>query len=235
MGKRLVTKSDKNNYFNILKRIGLNPADFNWEEQLSGGINGLTVSAIVHDSREHYFVFDYCNNMRTPCFVRMSPGRDHSPQNLYLRDNHSYQVLFDEWIRLVKYELTTPDLWEELFKHKKLGRNSDIKNIPFTSEEQNHLTTKLDEMKLKITQSVNTQQLSAKQVQEQIQVIENQFEYIKTALSRFGRIDWKNLALGGVISLLTGIVILPECRPAIIKALEYIIQYSLTGHITYLE
>ena len=236
MTKRLVTKLLKNDFFGAMKRAGLNPVDFYWEEQPSEGIPNLIVSAIVHNSKEYFFVFDYCSNTRTPCFVHMSPGRDYSPQKLYLRGSNEYLTIFPEWLKLLKYELNTPDLWYELLQHRKLALTStDIENIPFTLEEQAHLSTKLDELKLLITQSVNTQHLSKKANQEQIQAIEIQLKYIKSALGRIGRIDWKNLAIGALMGLITNIAIMPECRPTILKALEYIVEYVVAGRITYLK
>jgi hypothetical protein len=193
------------------------------------------VSALVHKSEEHHFIFDYTNDIRYPRKAVMSPGEESSPEHRYIRNNDHMLCAF-LWLRLLKHELETPDLWGELLTRGEIQQPSEsTENNLFTVEEQELLKGKIEEIKALLTKSVRNQQLSDLQTRERIQVIESEIEYIKKASKRLGRVDWKNLAVGSLMSLAIGIGLLPELRPALMKVLQFIVQYVMTGRIDLLE
>ena len=98
----------------------------------------------------------------------------------------------------MKEEHHAPDLWSELHRQREaLGAGlGEIENTPFTPEERERVTSQLTEAR---EYARTTLELSPTQLDR----IERELDYLIAAAQRptIGRIDWRNLLVGSLVSL----------------------------------
>ena len=104
------------------------------------------------------------------------------------------------WLTELRKEVDTPDLWATVLQDRDFMRLTviDAGNTPFTPQEQQYISTRLDEMHSFII-------ASAKLDDAQRRFVDAQIEYTKQATKRLGRIDWKNALIGAFMSIITGL------------------------------
>jgi len=104
------------------------------------------------------------------------------------------------WLKEVKQDLDTPDLWAELQRDAQLigvGFNKVTDNTPFTADEQIEIAARLQ----KLAKSArDTYSLS----QEQIRALDAKMDYLITAAGRLGRKDWLTVYIGAILSFILG-------------------------------
>jgi hypothetical protein len=112
----------------------------------------------------------------------------------------------DYWLKDVKRDLETPDLWAELQRETQLlGAISDdvTKNTPFTPDEQNEISTRLREL---AEHTRNIYPLSAPQTR----ALDAKIDYLVNAARRLGRIDWLNVCAGAIVGYVLTASLPPE-------------------------
>jgi len=57
--KRLLSEDFRNKVWQLLRRGGLDPGEFAWEDRDSQVASNEIVTALVHRPTGHYFLFDY--------------------------------------------------------------------------------------------------------------------------------------------------------------------------------
>jgi hypothetical protein len=101
------------------------------------------------------------------------------------------------WLKDVKLDTDTPDLWAELQRDAELlrGATSDdvTDNTPFTPDEQNQIAARLQEL---AEQMRRTCSLSAAQTR----TFDAKLDYLVNASRRFGRKDWLILCAGVIVT-----------------------------------
>jgi hypothetical protein len=102
-----------------------------------------------------------------------------------------------QWLKLVKVEQDTPDLWE-LARQQRAWLISDEKsfgaNTPFSPPERDQIRLHLRTI---AEHAVKTYQLTeAAQVE-----VRERLNYLEAAADRVGRLDWKNLAASTFIGI----------------------------------
>ena len=217
---RLQTKVIRNQVLNHIKQLGLDPDQFYWDEVQSRYMPGLQVSKLCHKTEEYFYIFDYDDhNIRYSAIGIMSPGTDFSPAYAHLwRTSEHISAAYD-WLRRVKRDIETPDLWSDLAKQKELLLQStgpDIENIPFTKTESDYITKRLDEA---------IEQLSSdKDLPDEIkETLKNEFEYIKTASTRLGRKDWLMIFVA-LFQIIQAFALAPEATQKLFHLLYPILR-----------
>ena len=180
-------KWHKNDIFEAIQAFGLHPRDFDLEDSDA-------VSRIKHKWSES-------------CFnIGGGPGRysvsyvvgDGSAWSI---DVYSWETLISRvsgWLKSVKHDLDTPDLWAELQREVDLlGAGSDevTENTPFTPDEQKEIARRLREL---AQYASNKYSLSG----VQIQALDAKLDYLVKASGRVGRVDWRSIFIGTIFSFI---------------------------------
>jgi len=187
--------------FELIKAACLEPSDFGWRTEAVTATRLFAppdVCSVLVRTRTpffHKFVILPGGKVRgsySPGRVALFDAREASePWRLYVQS-------FVEWLGYLKRELAAPNPWEDLAKRMRslpnLGSTSEGGNAPFSPDETQRLRSELDGMREQIQQSHQFNR-------EQATMIVAEFEYIKVALDRLGRFDWRKFALGALCDL----------------------------------
>jgi hypothetical protein len=98
---------------------------------------------------------------------------------------------FSRWVREVKDDLDTPDLWAGLQREASLLRGAYAEagdNTPFTGQEREEIVWRLRELESEVAQTCTLQE-------RQVEDFHAKIDYLVEAAGRVGRIDWLNLCL----------------------------------------
>jgi len=195
--------SQKAETFRPIKDAGFDPSEFGWRvEQSMTTTLGLKepCSVIFHKTTGYYHIFrvavghdGYLGGTYSPGAKEIvTVGQVLAPWTIYIGR------FFPEWLGYLKRELSAPTPWEDLAKRLQalpsLGSPSWGDNAQFTPTEMEYLRRELDAIRAEI-------QASHRFNQEQAAAIEEEFAYVKAALDRLGRFDWRKAALGAFCSL----------------------------------
>ncbi len=195
--------SQRADVFEALRAADFGSSEFEWRVDSQTTIQGFHAepcSSLRHTSSGYYHTFVVAGGMHGMLFGIFSPG----PRQLVFRSGSwaSWETYirqnFPQWLASLRRELTAPTPWEDLANRLRsipsLGSSADDGNAPFTAEETGVLRLELDAMRAEI-------QASHRFSREQATTIEADFNYIKQALERLGRFDWRRAALGAFCSL----------------------------------
>jgi hypothetical protein len=127
------------------------------------------------------------------------------------------------WLKEVKLDIDTPDLWAELQRDARLliGATSDdvTENTPFTADEQNAIAAQLQEL---AEHAQRTYSLSA----AQMRAVAARLDYLANAARRFGRKDWLIVCAGVMLSYTVTATLPPEAAPAmLLRLLRAIVHF----------
>lgn len=210
MQKLLVLKSQRNQVLEEIKSFHLAPSQFEWAEQELERVpmcaDEAIVSRLVHTPTGYYFQFD----MRgTPSWwATYSPGDQGPKEHLACDDwdNDMFRRRFRAWLKNLKREVESSDLWAEIFNETRLmqaatqGHDSEEH---FTPEEQNRVAQGIEEIKRRITE---TQQLT----EGNAALINAQLAYLQSAVERLPRHDWLCTAIGVFFTISVAIGLGPD-------------------------
>jgi hypothetical protein len=194
-------KWKRNAVYEAIQAAELDPRDFEWE----GDVGHITLTYVPTRA---FFIFD---GDPGHYFGRYEAGEGPPwPYEVY-----SWQSLIprvERWLGEVKRDLETPDLWAELQQERELlgGRLDDaVQNTPFTPEEQAQIAKQLRELKehVKTTYSLSENELAA---------LDSRLNYLEDAAGRLPRIDWRNLLVGTMLTLIVTALLPPEAVRAIL-------------------
>jgi hypothetical protein len=166
---------------------------------------GADESWVRHLSSEAYFVF---GGIPGRYVARYVAGDDPVEE----REALSWQAQMkhvERWLRAVKLDIEMPDLWAELQRETELlGATADeaIENTPFTPDEREEIAERLQEMRD-----------YAKR------------DYLAAAAGRLGRIDWRGLFVGTMLTFVLTAALPPESARHILLTVLRSIGHIL-GH-----
>jgi hypothetical protein len=188
-------KWHRNNIFEAIQAVKLNPRDFDLDDSDA-------VIRIKHKWSESCFnVGGSPGHYVGSYVVGDAPAW---PYNAY-----SWQALMSrvsQWLEDVKRDLETPDLWAELQREAKLlgaGSTEVTENTPFTLDEQKEIAERLPKL---AKYAKRTYSLSG----TQMRVLEAKLDYLVDAARRLGRIDWRNVFAGAILSFILSAAVPPE-------------------------
>ena len=110
------------------------------------------------------------------------------------------------WLKEVKLDIDTPDLWAELQRETKLveaGSNELTENTLFTPEEQKEIAERLRELAKNARQTYGLSET-------QMQALDQKLDYLIDASGRLGRKDWLNAFIGVTLGYILGAALPPE-------------------------
>jgi hypothetical protein len=182
---RTLPRSRRTKIFKAIEGVGLNPDDFKFEDKDAA-------VRLKHRWSESYFSFGGDDGHYVGRYVAGDlpdwPYEEYSWETLMTR--------VSSWLRDVKLDLDTPDLWAEMQGEAELlggtsGEAND--NTPFTPEEQKEIELRLREVEQRVKEAYS---LSA----EQMTALNVKIDYLVDAVGRLGRNDWRNIFVGAIFS-----------------------------------
>jgi hypothetical protein len=195
-------KSQRNEIFQIVLELDLNPGDFTWKTSKDTEESARTVSRVEHKSA-YYFTFH-------------RKWSDWSPddQQRYGSAGGAFVAIswltrltqVRDWLGYLKREVSSPDLWDSFKESQALqtaATSTNIENAPFTPSELTTVASTLDELKRYITE---TNQLT----NDQIEHLDGQVRYLAEASSRLGRKDWYNILISVLFSVVVSGIFAPD-------------------------
>lgn len=157
-------KSQRNEVFNWIREVGLNPSEFKWSTSYSESFSDNPVSIITHFPTGYFLNFDRSSRWHQIYFSG-SPGRNEISFSRYGTQGELWsddtKIIVQEWLNNLKSEIEAPDLWELAHEENNLldsvGRTSTLENTQFSEDEQLLISLKILEIESFL---INTQDLN---------------------------------------------------------------------------
>jgi hypothetical protein len=204
--KQTLSKTQKNEIFNILQDAGLEPSDFSWLEE-EGEYLDIVVSKLVYRDEEFYFKFDLNEEGENePLSCAFSPGINMLSESYAVESWIEQKRFVENWANILRNEIFAPDMWQELEKYKdtfSLAPSEKIidDQIPYYEVEQItealHLLAKKIEEQFKLTS-------------EQNEFVRSRIDYLVDAVKRQGRFTWVHTCIGILMGIALKLALPPE-------------------------
>jgi len=194
-----VQKWKKNQMFEAIQGVGLDPRDFEFEDSNAE-------VRLKHKWSTSYFII----GGDAGHYVGRAVVGDASdwPYELYYWETLMSRI--STWLNEVKLDLATPDLWAELRGEAELlagasgGANG---NAPFTLEEQKDIERRLREVEAHVRRTSTLPET-------EMEILKAKIDYLVDAAGRLGRIDWRNVFVGAIVGYILTAALPPEsARP----------------------
>jgi hypothetical protein len=217
---RHLLKSQANEVFQALTGEGFNPTDFDW--QLTTGQSGQGVSRLVHKPSSFYFTFD-----NAPLGTFRS---EYSPSQSLLvgMGNHDGWVnqrgRLNLWLKYLKREIESPDLWESISGEAKLieaAAEANTGNSLFTEDEKKYVFSGLEEIKQYL--------LTAHKLDPEL--VESRLKYLAEASERVGKKDWINLLISTLIGIVIAAALPPETTRDLFRLAGTVLRQILSERL----
>jgi hypothetical protein len=209
----LLQKRRTNQIFEAIQSVGLNPQEFEFE-------NRGTETRLKHKWSKSYFVIGGNAGHYVGRYV-VGDAIDW-PYEVYSWE--PVMSRFSGWVKDVKDDLDTPDLWAELQRDARLlgGVSGEAnKNTPFTSEEQKDIEERLREVEAHVR---NTYSLT----ESDFNLLHKKIDYLVDAAGRLNRIDWLNACAGALFGFILSVGLPPESiRPFMTDLLHHLFEHGL--------
>lgn len=195
--------TQRNEVFQMVEQLGLDPTGFQWVE--AKGSWGDRIHSITHEPTGSFIVIDYmAAGVGSKYVLGFWPKTFpvlHQPN-----DWGTLLPFIYAWLRAVKSEAEAPDLWAMALQERAwlTSAETDIKtNTPFTTDEREHILRHLrtiEEFTIKTHSLTEAHQTH----------VRDQLRYLAEAASRVGRLDWKNLAASTFINIVVTLALNPS-------------------------
>jgi len=189
-------RTQKNDVLMAIREAGLDPLEFKFSEKevthsdgSLGGVQRDLLHHLVHEPSGYGCLFGAYN-------LSFSPGDTSLHSSQTARDWAASVLAVSVWLKNLKREIGTPDLWGSLAQEGELlgAEPAEAVNTPFNADERAQIKRAIDEIRVYITTTYSL-------TDEPLRRVNAKLDYLTDASTRLGRIDWKNLFVGALISL----------------------------------
>jgi hypothetical protein len=187
-------KWQRNSIYEAIQGAGLDPGEFECR-------NDDTESQLTHRWSESYLIL----GGNPGHYVGRSVIGEAAARPYEAYSWHALEERVSGWLADVNRDLETPDLWAELRREQEtLGvAPEENANTTFTADEQAEIATLLREIKERVK---DRYPLSDKETL----VLSANLDYLEAAAGRVGRIDWRAMFVGILVSFLLSVALPPE-------------------------
>ncbi len=204
----IVTVSQKREIAQALENAGLPISSFDWQQHPSGYQYGSpAVDRLVFKNSPYFFQFDLDSNQELRAVF--CPGDRMATQSQHTITWVRQFEAFNNWINRLTSEIAEPDPWEQI---KAFAPDVEIlfetgeHNTAFSFVEVQQIITALDTLQLQMESRFTL-------AQNQLQVLRTNIEYLKDQAKKQGRINWKQILIGTLVTLAVKLALPPEIRP----------------------
>lgn len=195
-----LTREDGNKLLEMVKAHGLDPLDFDWQD-----VDELYSHYMLwtHRPTGYAFRFEaYEHNGRLSYQSRWTPiieGRVSADIS-----NRAAQLTVAEfWLRTVKREHDTPDLWQAIAAERELlGTSSADDGAQFSADERKIVADRLTAFHRQVEQIANP-------TPDQAAALTKAVEDLKAAAETLSRGQWKTMFIGTIIQAVAGLALDP--------------------------
>jgi len=203
-------KSQKNKLFESIKRYGLEPFNFEWDDRVEASI-------LRYRDTSYFFSVEI---ERSKFVCSYSPGSN----IIYERSNLCYWdvvvIYFEGWLNFVMNEISQPDLWAEIEKIKEFGDiEYEIESTmeQFTYQEVKQIETGIEEIRRYLLNEVNNDDEDSK-------IINEKLDYLIESSERMGKKDWANIFYGAMVSLSISLALDPGQGQAMFQLFKNVVS-----------
>lgn len=161
--------------------------------EVGPGSEPFSVDVISHRPTGYFFKFDV-DHSQASLWAIYNPGRDGMQRREHAGTWEYVFGYVQQWLGFVRQEHEAPDLWAELGRQRGALADHAVENTPFSLDEQAQIAADLTEAKEYLRANPELES-------GQLELIEAQLDYLVEAARRVGRIDWRNLLVGSMLSL----------------------------------
>lgn len=198
----------KNKLFDLIVDAGLSPLQF----EIIEPTRDKAETKISYKGSNYSYIFFHISTEwgGTQNHAIFSPSEKTIKSEPFSYSDWDAQIpVFQLWLVYLMREISQPDKWSELLKSSEQVRwdSQDGENSQFSFQEVEGIYASVNQAKAKIAQL----ELS----QPQLRRIEAKLDYIADKAKSLGRIDWKNLMMGTLITLVVELALKPETTNAL--------------------
>ena len=190
----ILLKSQKNEVFKILQKVGLEPANFSWTTQQ---VQDIRVPRLNYLDGKYYFRYGERNQ------GIYSPGTQRIVQEVSVHLWAELTKWVKDWASSLKGEIETADLWQEMEKYKtsvSLALPEQLLNEPIPTYEAEHIADKLHELANEIEKQFQL-------TNDQNQFVRSKLNYLADAAKRQRSVDWVHTSIGVSITIMLGLAL----------------------------
>ncbi|MBM2817284.1 MAG: hypothetical protein HW421_4046 [Ignavibacteria bacterium] len=186
--------SQKNAIFEIIENLGLSPAQF--DIKFIPSLRRIVPNAtkIEYKNSPYFFLFD-TNISITQHFAEFCPGNESFIQKEF-PGKWDYQIgFFNVWLKNLIREISQEDKWQRL-QNEIIKIDFDFKadNNKFSFNEYQVLCGKLD---------LFLDKMNLLEIEESdLNLLMQNIEHLKDIAKDISKIDWKNLFIGSIVSII---------------------------------
>ena len=198
--RKELKRSQANDVIVAIRNEGLDPAEFDWVRVPIEFYTHQIFLRLVHEPSDYYFeIQETTEDGRTD--IEFSPGQKHPVEKRVIVGSWDIKLgCISGWLKLLKEELDTPDLWAAISQESQLvdaASEKDASNAPFNPEEQKKIAEQLEEIKEFL--------FTAQKLDEgHREFVTARLDYLKESSERMGRKDWLNNLVGVLFSIVIG-------------------------------
>jgi len=201
-------KTQKNEVFQFLQQVGLEPANFSWTEEPSILNPRAKVFRLNYGSGLFYFQFDFAGNIQQGLshYCEYSPAEDVVVVRQHPGDWRSQICHVNSWLECLKREVNEPDLWAEMEKYTasmSLALPEQLLNEPIPAYKAEEIASQLKVLASKIDDQLK---LDA----EQSQFVHGKLDYLAEAAKRQRSTDWVHTSIGVCVTIAVSLALAPD-------------------------
>jgi hypothetical protein len=196
-GRYTLLRSQRRPVFEVLREVGLEPADFSWlqSEKLGGSI---IVSRLAYRERTYYFQFSW---YELSSWCVLCTGRYRSMEYEHPMNWKEQEASFVAWAQCLRRELESPDPWENLTRYSLaigVEPSEMIVNEPIPA-------CQADEIAEGLTRLADRIEKELRPDAREMEMVHMKLGYLAEAARRQRSRDWVYTALGVCITMAMGL------------------------------
>jgi len=230
----MMTPNQKKTFYEIITSNDLNWNEFSEKVDVRSEVE---YPRMVHTSTSLYFEFNFDANYQHldvggGWTATLAPGENNTPKEFRMRMNSWDQIkdLITIWVGRLKKEIESYNFLNELESFRERFGNLKTSNFlteeKFSDSDKQFIKDQLSIFKKEVRLQNGTVQ------EEKINFIDAKINYLIDRLEKnYSKIDWVNIFIGTIFSLIVteGIEILKE--PSVLKHLKFLFQTLVGGII----
>ena len=210
----ILLTSQKNSIYEIIEAMGLSPLQFEFVEVDSVFDLYAKATKLLFKNTGWYFQFEQNSQIRDGTHAaQYSPGKTTLKVDVYKTNWSGIIKHFWVWLEYLKREITSEDKWSRLNRLVESSRfnfTDDFNQLTF--QEYENLVEKIDVLK---------ERISKLEIQpQQIEQINAKLDHITELSKKMTKMDWRNLFVGTIISILIQLSLSPEVGQQILDIIR---------------
>lgn len=210
---RELLKTEKNDVFRYIEKLGLSPLDFEWSMETKDYASSPT-QCLSYKHDDYYFLICVPKSSSREYEYKCRPGFGISTSTGFSgRSWTDIYLVVTKWLNLIVKKIEAPNLWRDIAQYAMavpdLAHWDRTRNTAFTHEEVEQLEEKLQKLLTYLEEQCPG-------LRERIDDIDARIQSLgRAAKSGVGRIDWTNQFVGFLIQVLLILAASPNLQKLI--------------------